>query len=161
LDKGATKQIGETSDGFQMRGSENLITAMSRIQDGFRNTVMLQLKPPELGNVLVHVHRSNEQLSASFWLESSEARVLLQTHLPALRDSLAQLGHPNQQIALYVVSDDAFGQLFSHSAYQQQPTSGYSSHDQGRRNGNQRNSGGFENFKNEDADYQQIVDIFI
>jgi flagellar hook-length control protein FliK len=158
----AYEPINETSQTPPTsQASENPMPLLSRVQNGFHNTVVLQLQPPELGHVVVHVHRGHEQLNALFWVESSEARSLLQAHLPALQDALTRLGLPNQQITLQVVSDDALGQLFSQSAYQQQPSPGYSSHDQGRRHGSQRNHLSFVDSQKMDEDYQRFVDIFI
>lgn len=65
-----------------------------------RNTVVLQVEPPELGTLVVQVRQVDEHFTASFWAESSEVRSLLQGHFPALNQALSQQGFQVAQLAL-------------------------------------------------------------
>lgn len=65
-----------------------------------RNTVVLQVEPPELGTLVVQVRQVDEHLTASFWAESSEVRSLLQGHFPALNEALSQQGFEVAQLTL-------------------------------------------------------------
>jgi flagellar hook-length control protein FliK len=87
-----------------------------------RNTVVLQLEPPELGHIRVQVRLTDERLSAAFWADSPEVRTLLHTHLPTLQQALTQHGFQTQQISIALAADglsDYAGQFSQqHSAFQ-------------------------------------------
>jgi flagellar hook-length control protein FliK len=83
-----------------------------------RGTVLLQLEPPELGTLLVQVRQVNEQLTASFWAESSDVRSLLQAHFPALNQVLSQQGLAVQQISLHLATGNGFAEQFGQFAQQ-------------------------------------------
>lgn len=101
-----------------------------------RDTVLLQLEPPELGTLLVQVRQVNEQLIASFWAESSDVRSLLQAHFPALNQVLSQQGLAVQQISLHLATGNGFAEQFGQFS-QQHGTSQTFSH-----GGREENSGG-------------------
>jgi hypothetical protein len=65
-----------------------------------RNTVVLQVEPPELGTLVMQVRQVDEHFTASFWAESSEVRSLLQGHFPALNEALSQQGFEVSQLTL-------------------------------------------------------------
>lgn len=87
-----------------------------------RNTVLLQLEPPELGRLQVQVRLTDERLAAAFWAESPEVRTLLHTRLPMLQQALTQQGFQTQQISIALATDgfiDYSGQFSQqHSAFQ-------------------------------------------
>lgn len=83
-----------------------------------RDTVLLQLEPPELGTLLVQVRQVNEQLTASFWAESSDVRSLLQAHFPALNQVLSQQGLAVQQISLHLATGNGFAEQFGQFSQQ-------------------------------------------
>jgi len=64
------------------------------------NTVVLHLEPRELGALLLQVRVHDKRLIASFQAQSSEAEILLRTHLPSLHESLSQHGFEVQPIAI-------------------------------------------------------------
>jgi hypothetical protein len=65
-----------------------------------RNTILLQLHPPDLGSMQVRVRLLNEHLTASFWADSPEVRALIQTHFPALQHGLSEQGFQGYQISM-------------------------------------------------------------
>jgi Flagellar hook-length control protein FliK len=83
-----------------------------------RGTILLQLEPPELGTLLVQVRQVNEQLTASFWAESSDVRSLLQAHFPALNQVLSQQGLAAQQISLHLATGNGFAEQFGQFSQQ-------------------------------------------
>jgi flagellar hook-length control protein FliK len=83
-----------------------------------RDAVLLQLEPPELGTLLVQVRQVNEQLTASFWAESSDVRSLLQAHFPALNQVLSQQGLAVQQISLHLATGNGFAEQFGQFSQQ-------------------------------------------
>ena len=82
------------------------------------NTALLQLDPPELGVMMVRVSQVDEQLTASFWADSSEVRTLLQSHLPALQEQLSQQGFQVHETGLSLATDERFDDHFN--AFSQQ-----------------------------------------
>jgi hypothetical protein len=74
-----------------------------------RQTLLLQLHPPELGTMQIRVRLANEQLSASFWADSPEVRTLLQTHFPSLHQNLSAQGFQVQHISMSFTAGDFAG----------------------------------------------------
>jgi len=84
-----------------------------------RNSIMLQLEPPELGFVQVQVRVHHESLSATFWADSPEVRTLLHTHLPVLNQALQEQGFDTSDISISLAS----GSFAEHSGqFEQQHT---------------------------------------
>jgi flagellar hook-length control protein FliK len=75
-----------------------------------RNTILLQLEPPELGHLQVQIHLTDERLAATFWADSPEVRTLLHTHFPALNQSLQDKGFQAHQISITMGAESFAGQ---------------------------------------------------
>jgi hypothetical protein len=84
-----------------------------------RSSVLLQLEPPGLGTLLVHVRHMDEKLIASFWTESSEVQSLLRAHFPALHQVLSEQGLSVQQVSLHLATGDGTGEQLSQFSQQQ------------------------------------------
>ena len=103
-------------------------------------TVLLQLEPPELGPLLVQVRQVNEQLTASFWAESSDVRSLLQAHFPALSQVLSQQGFAVQQISLHLATGNGFAEQFGQFAQQHGTSQTFAHGNRGEGSGGHRSA---------------------
>ena len=74
------------------------------------HTILLQLDPPELGAMQIRVRLTHEHLAASFWADSPEVRALIQSHFPALNQSLSEHGFQEHQISMSLATGEFSGQ---------------------------------------------------
>jgi flagellar hook-length control protein FliK len=114
-----------------------------------RSTVLLQLDPPELGTLFVQVRHVDEQLTASFWAESSEVRSLLQSHFPELNQLLSQQGLTAQQISLHLATGNGFAEQFGQFSQQHSAAQTFSQGNRGK------TSGGRQHDLDNEADHRQ------
>lgn len=74
-----------------------------------RNTILLQLEPPELGFVQVQVRVHHDSLAATFWADSPEVGALLHTHLPTLNQALQEQGFDASEISINLTTGSFAG----------------------------------------------------
>ncbi len=107
-----------------------------------RNTVLLQLEPPELGTLLVQVSQVDKQLVATFWADSSEVRALLQAHFPALHQMLSQQGSHIQQMVLDMATGGGFAEQFGQFSQRYSASHTFSQGNPGEDHAQRRHRGG-------------------
>jgi flagellar hook-length control protein FliK len=74
-----------------------------------RNTILLQLEPPELGFVQVQVRVHHDSLAATFWADSPEVGALLHSHLPTLNQALQEQGFDASEISINLTTGSFTG----------------------------------------------------
>ena len=58
----------------------------------------------------IRVRLTHEHLAASFWADSPEVRALIQSHFPALNQSLSEQGFHGHQISMSLATGEFSGQ---------------------------------------------------
>ena len=107
-----------------------------------RNTVLLQLEPPELGTLLVQVSQVDKQLVATFWADSPEVRALLQAHFPTLHQMLSQQGSHIQQMVLDMATGGGFAEQFGQFSQRYSASHTFSQGHPGEDHAQRRHRGG-------------------
>ena len=88
--------------------------------------VRLQLHPPELGMLRIHLTLEGDQLKADMQVQSQAARQMLINHLPTLERSLAGHGIEVRHFQVQVTPED------TQTTWHDQPGNGQRPSDQGQ-----------------------------
>lgn len=106
---------------LQTKIIDQLVREVKLRQFQGQSDLMVKLNPPELGQIRLHITQTANGLTTQINASSEVVRGLLQAHIPALTNALADAGLRMDQVS--VTSETSFDSLMqdntSDTAYQQ------------------------------------------
>lgn len=131
---------------------EQLLENIKTLRNGNTSEIKLQLTPPALGTVRLHLTEENDEVRAKIYVENAEVKAAIQNNIHRLKESIATNGVEIHRVEVYVQNE-------SKNNHERQSQAYFAEGDSPRRDGARDGSRKEENHTGENENNHKVLSI--
>lgn len=131
---------------------EQLLENIKTLRNGNTSEIKLQLTPPALGTVRLHLTEENDEVRAKIYVENAEVKAAIQNNIHRLKESIATNGVEIHRVEVYVQNE-------SKNNHERQSQAYFAEGDSPRRDGARDGSHKEENLTGENENSHKVLSI--
>ncbi len=131
---------------------EQLLENIKTLRNGNTSEIKLQLTPPALGTVRLHLTEENDEVRAKIYVENAEVKAAIQNNIHRLKESIATNGVEIHRVEVYVQNE-------SKNNHERQSQAYFAEGDSPRRDGARDGSRKEENHTGENENSHKVLSI--